>query len=406
MIRRIAHIDMDAFFASVEQVRDPALQGKALIIGGEKTDLRGVVSTASYEARKFGVHSAMPLSEAKRLCPHGIFMRGNFEQYREASLNVRRVLETVTPMVEFASIDEAYMDVTGSQKIFGGDDAIGRYIKDEIRAATQLPCTLAITPNKLVSKIASDEAKPDGYIRIDSGQEAEFLAPLPLAKLPGVGPCTRASLESLGIRTIGGLAAAPLDKLLRAFGASGYDLQRRARGESSAGVVPLRRPKSISRETTFETDRRDWGAIERTIVYLAERAAQNLRQNRMEARCITLKVRYTGFETATFSHTLSEPTCLDGEIIRALNALVPKGKARRESVRLVGVALTSLSQNQHQISLFDREDAEKWERVLGSVDELRERHGFECIRSAKSMGARHRATLSTPPSDDLPLDGA
>ncbi len=176
MARRILHIDMDAFFASVEQVLNPALLGKPLIIGGDRTDTRGVVCTASYEARKFGVHSAMPLAQAKRLCPHGIFMRGHYEHYRDASTKMRLVLESVSPLVEMASIDEAYVDVTGSQRLFGGDDAIAVYIKKRIREDTKLPCSIAITPNKLVSKIATDEAKPDGYLRVGEGGGGGFFA--------------------------------------------------------------------------------------------------------------------------------------------------------------------------------------------------------------------------------------
>lgn len=385
MKRRILHIDMDAFFASVEQVLDPSLRGKPLIIGGEKTDLRGVVSTASYEARKFGVHSAMPLATAKRLCPHGIFMRGNHARYREASLKVRAILETVSPIVEPASIDEAYVDVSGSQRLFGGDDAIAAHIKKCIREETSLPCTIAISPNKLVSKIATDQVKPDGYIRIDEGEEAEFLRPLPLSKLPGAGPRTREVLERYGVHTIGNLAALPIDTLEKVFGPSAHGLQRAARGESTSPVETDSTPKSISRETTFEHDLGDWDKLERVLVYLAERTAYTLREHGMETKCVTLKVRYTGFDTKTFAHTLDEPTSVDSEIIGVLHQLLPKARERRDKVRLIGVALTSLTRNQHQLRLFGGQNSEKWEKVLESVDKVRGRHGFETIRTAKSV---------------------
>jgi DNA polymerase-4 len=395
MKRRILHIDMDAFFASVEQVLNPALKGKALIIGGTKEDVRGVVCTASYEARKFGVHSAMPLTQAKRLCPHGIFMRGSFEHYAEASQKVRDVLDTVSPLVEPMSIDEAYIDITGSLRLFGGEDAIANYIKERIREATQLPCTVAIASNKLVAKVASDEGKPDGYLCIATGDERAFLAPLPIGKLPGIGPRTRETLESFGMKTIGVLASFPIDKLMRYFGQSGYGLQRAAQGICTAEVEPDSIAKSVGRETTFPRDLLDWREVERILAYLAERAAYGLREKGMEARCVTLKVRYGDFQTNTFAKTLPEPTCIDAEIIEALRILVPKARERRASVRLIGVSLSSLTFNQHQLSLFGRKNAEKWEKALEGVDQIRDRHGFGYLRFAKSMSTG-KDDLSTP----------
>jgi DNA polymerase-4 len=387
---------MDAFFASVEQVRNPELCGKALIIGGDKADRRGVVSTASYEARKFGVHSAMPIAEARRLCPHGIFMRGNFEHYREASEKVRAILDTVSPLVEPASIDEAYVDVTGSLRLFGGDDAIGAYLKDRIRQETQLPCTIAIAPNKLVAKIASDEAKPDGYLRIDAGGEADFLRPLSLKKLPGAGPRTREILESMGVYTIGALADLSSQTILAAFGPMGYHLQQSAQGAGVSEVAPESLPKSISRETTFEEDLLDWEKIERILVYLSERAAYALRQHDMETRRVTLKVRYSDFQTRTFARTLTESTCLDAEILRTAQELLPKARERRARVRLIGVCLSSLNHNQHQLSLFGRANADKWERALEGVDRIRGRHGFEAVRLGASAGLGKNVRLATP----------
>jgi DNA polymerase-4 len=396
MDRRILHIDMDAFFASVEQVLDPALKGKPLIVGGDVNDTRGVVATASYEARKFGVHSAMPLAQARRLCPHGVFMRGHFEHYQAASEKVHTILETVSPRVESVSIDEAYIDITGSLRLFGGDDAIARYIKSRIREETQLPCTVAIASNKLVAKIASDEGKPDGYLRIPTGREREFLRPLPVGKLPGVGPRTQEVLESLGVMTIGCLAELPLETLLHVFGQSGYALQHAARGRSSSAVEPESMPKSIGRETTFERDLLDWNEIERILAYLTERAAYALREKQMEARCVTLKVRYGDFKTNTFAKTLAEPTCIDAGMIEALHELIPKAKERRARVRLIGVSLSSLTYNQHQLCLFDKKGSEKWERALESVDRIRDRYGFEFLRFARSMQLGRTVQLATP----------
>ena len=396
MERRILHIDMDAFFASVEQVRDPALVGKPLIIGGDGQDNRGVVCTASYEARKYGIHSAMPIAEARRLCPHAIFMRGNFEHYRVASEQMRAVLATVSPLVEGVSIDEAYIDVTGSRRLFGGEDAIAHYIKSRIREDTQLPCTVAIASNKLVAKIGSDEGKPDGYLNIPTGEERAFLHPLAMRKLPGVGPRTAEILESLGVMTIGCLAELPQETLLNVFGQGGYALQRAARGISTSPVEPESTPKSVGRETTFEQDLLDWAKIEQILAYLAERAAYALRENGMEAKRVTLKVRYSDFKTNTFAKTLPESTCVDNDILDALAGLVPKAKERRARVRLIGVSLSSLNYNQHQLYLFGRKEQEKWERALESVDAVRNRYGFEFLRFARSLQLGRNVELATP----------
>lgn len=396
MERRILHIDMDAFFAAVECVRDPSLRGKPLIVGGDVASSRGVVSTASYEARKFGVHSAMPIVQARKLCPHGIFLQGHFELYGEASEQVRTILETVSPLVQMASIDEAYVDVTGSQKLFGGDDAIAQYIKSEIRRRTQLPCTIAITPNKLVSKVATDFAKPDGYCRVAAGEERAFLAPLPVRKLPGAGPKTCETLESLGILTIGQLAEVSLAMLERVFGdQTALALQRAAQGLASAEVSLDSAPKSISRETTFPEDILDWKHIEQTLAYLTERCAYALREEGLETKRVVLKVRYGDFETKTFAKTLPEYTSLDVDIMAALRELLPKGRERRARVRLIGVALSSLSYNQHQLSLFGRERAEKWERAFESVDYVRNKLGFDALRMGKSIGGERKRTLDT-----------
>lgn len=377
---------MDAFFASVEEVRDPSLKGKPLIIGGDVNSSRGVVSTASYAARKYGVHSAMPMAQARKLCPNGIYICGHFELYQEASQKVHAILETVSPLVQMSSIDEAYVDVTGSQTLFGGDDAIAQYIKSTIRRETSLPCTIAIAPNKLVAKIATEEGKPDGYVRVPNGQEEAYLAPLPVRKLPGAGPRTCEMLESLGIMTLGQLAAMPDAMLERLFGVySATWLQRAARGIGETEVVPESIPKSISRETTFEEDILDWPRIERTLAHLAEHCAHTLREHGMEAKRVTLKVRYGDFETKTFAKTLEESTCIDADLFDALRTLIPKGKERRARVRLIGVALSSLNYNQHQLRLFEGVRTEKWERVLESADRLRDKLGFDSVRCGKSL---------------------
>ena len=397
MQRRILHIDMDAFFAAVECVRDPSLRGKPVIVGGDRTSNRGVVSTASYEARCYGVHSAMPIAQARELCPQGIFLRGHFAWYAEASQQIRGILETVSPRVQMASIDEAYVDVSGSQRLFGGDDAIAQYLKSAVLRETELPCTVAIAPNKLVAKVATDWGKPDGYVRVGCGEERSFLAPLPVRKLPGAGPRTCETLESLGVLTLGQLAALPLPVLERVFGqVTAVGLQRAAQGISDSAVVDEERPKSISRETTFETDLLDWGAIERILAYLTERCAYTLREQGLEAKRVTLKVRYGDFETKTFAKTLPEASCLDSDFVAALKDLVVKGRERRARVRLIGVALSLLTYDQHQLRLFDGEQTAKWERALQHVDQMRHKLGFEYLRTGKSMALGRQVKLSTP----------
>lgn len=386
---------MDAFFAAVEIVQNPALRGKPLIVGATRDDMRGVVSTASYEARKFGVHSAMSIREAVKRCPQGIFMRGHFDLYRKASATVRRILETVSPLVQMASIDEAYVDVTGSQKLFGGDDAIAAYVRDTIRRETQLPCTVAIAPNKLVSKIASEEAKPDGYCRIQPGEEEAFLAPMPVRRLPGAGPRTCEVLESLGIHTLGQLAARPLNELEAVFGGQmASTLKRGAQGISLSSVKVDRSPVSISRETTFASDLFDWREIEPILAYLSERCTHTLREQGLEAKRVTLKVKYGDFQVRTFARTFSEPTCIDAHVIGALGGLIPKARERRARVRLIGVSLGQLCYNQHQMALFNTKLTEKWGRVLSRVDVLRGKHGFDSMHFGGALGAQPQQTLN------------
>lgn len=388
MSRRIAHIDMDAFFAAVEVVRDPSLAGKPLIIGGTKEDLRGVVSTASYEARVFGVHSAMPLAQAKRLCPNGIFMRGNFAAYAEASRAVKEVFTEVSPLVQMASIDEAYIDVTGSQRLFGGDDAIATFIKQTIHARTGLSCTVAIGPNKLVAKVGSDFAKPDGYICVESGGEEAFFAPMPVKKLPGAGPRTCVKLQSLGVYTLGELAAADPGRLGRALGEdAARSLQRRARGQSDAPVVVGRTRKSISKETTFGEDQRDWTGLRQTVAFLTEQCMHKLRLEGLETRRIGLKVRYANFETKTYAHTLPEATAVDGDVLDALERLLPRSQERRAPVRLIGVSLTELGIGQQQMRLFEGEHQAKWGQIFQTVDRVRGRHGFDTVHLGKTLKA-------------------
>jgi len=392
MVRRILHIDMDAFFASVEQVLDPSLKGKPLIVGGDPNG-RGVVCAASYEARAFGIHSAMPLATAKRLCPHAIFIEGHFDHYHEASEKIMQVLEEVSPKIEQVSLDEAYVDITGSQRLFGDGRAIAMRLKRAIRERTGLPASVGIAGNKLVAKIASDEAKPDGFIEVPPDGERAFLAPLPISRLLGVGRRTQETFEQLGIRTIEQLAEISPEALTKVFG---YALQQRALGIDFSSVEGTSYPKSISRETTFPKDLIDWDYIESVLCYLMEKALYALREQHMETRCVTLKVRYADFTTLTFAKTLPEPADLDLVISETVRELLPKAKERRARVRLIGVSLSSLVYNQHQLALFPKRLHQKWHRVLASVDRVRNRYGFEFLRSGRSMRLDRDFRVLTP----------
>jgi len=393
---RILHIDMDAFFASVEQVKNPSLKGKPVIVGGKKEDRRGVVSTASYEARKFGVHSAMPLAQAKKLCPHGIYLRGSHGEYSRYSKIIQRILLQVTPLVQMASIDEAYLDISGSIRLFGSEDNVAAYIKNTIMEETQLPCTVGISSCKLVSKVASANGKPDGYVNVAEGSEAAYLAPFLVGELPGAGPKICEKLNRIGILTVGDLAGYSQEPLKRQFGAMAVSLQKAANGIGSSKVTLEREAKSISRETTFPKDVGDWGYLEQMISYLRERVMHSLRHDGLEAKTVVLKVRYGDFTTKTFSKTLPESTSLDRVVEEVSKALMKKGQESSKRVRLIGIGVTQLVHNQHQLSIFDEAGNEKWERATQSIDELRERFGFDAIRSAKTSTLGKGVTLSTP----------
>lgn len=383
---------MDAFFASVEMALNPSLRGKAVIVGGHLDDTRSVVSSASYEARKFGVHSAMPMAQARNLCPNGIFIPCSHGVYGETSRRIQAILESVTPYIQMASIDEANLDITGSIHLFGDEAALAAHIRGRIAEQERITATVGIASNKMVAKIAANACKPDGYLSIPSGAEREFLTPLPVGVLPGVGPRTRESLEQLGIMTVRQLAETPETMLKRLLGEqAARSLHASALGVGSDTVEAQQAPKSISRETTFSKDLGDWSEIEPVLFRLAEHCAYTMRSEGFETRRVTLKVRYSDFETKTFAGTLPEPTALDAVIVQTLQGLLPKGKARRARVRLIGVNLSSLTCNQHQLKLFNRQKDEKWERVLRSVDAVRDKMGFEAMGLGRAMhGDRNR----------------
>lgn len=387
-MRTILHADMDAFYASVEVLDDPSLRGKPVIVGGDP-NARGVVSAASYEARAFGVHSAMPLRTAARLCPHGIFLPGRFDRYRELSGKVMRIFASYTPMVEPISLDEAFMDVTASRAAFGDGESIARALKRRVLDEVGLVVSVGVATNKLCAKVASDLRKPDALVVVPPGEEAAFLAPLPVSRLWGVGPQSRQALADYGVTTIGQLAAMSERTLRRRFGTHGVELRLRALGVDPARVVAGQAPKSVGHELTFDLDVTDPARLEATLLDLAESVASRLRHHHMAAGGVQLKVRFEGFDTITRQAPLSHQV-RDSEPIYEMGvALLRKALAASErAVRLIGLTAIGLSEVQ-QLTLFDA--PERTDRIAQSIDAVRERFGEKAITRARLIGHRdHR----------------
>ncbi len=372
----IIHVDLDAFFAAVEQRDRPELRGKPVIVGGDPRS-RGVVSTCSYEARKFGVHSAMPLRTAMQLCPEGIFLPVDGAKYQRVSREVMTVLRRFTPAVEQVSIDEAFLDVSGSEALFGPAPEIARRIKAEVVAATGLTVSVGVATNKLIAKVGSDLRKPDGLVIVEPGQEAAFLASLEIRRLWGIGPKTAERLHGLGIRTIGELAALPVEALTRNLGDHGATLHDRALGIDLDPVIGGgEAAKSVSHETTFAVDVTDTAEIERTLLALSEGVSARLRAGGIRAGTVAVKIRDSGFRTITRQKQLPEPSDLTEPIWRtALELARPEVRGKR--IRLLGVAATGLGAPQ-QMSLFEVAD-QKRRRVVEATDAVRRRFGERAV---------------------------
>src|SRR5271169_3545242 len=306
----ILHVDMDAFFVSVELLDRPELRGKPVIVGGQP-DQRGVVSTASYEARKYGIHSAMPLRTAARLCPHAVFLECRHHLYSEWSDRVAAILGKYSPVVEMASVDEAYLDLAGTERLLGPPFAAAHALLREITAKTGLPCSAGLARTRLVAKVASDQAKPRGLLWVPTGSKETFLAPLGVRRIPGIGKVTEAALKSLGIETVAQLAATTLEKLEQNFGRWGTALHRKARGGDTYEFLVDAEPKSISHNHTFSFDTDDRAALDTTLSLLCQKTMKRLRDAGLSASTVTLTIRYGGFETITRAHTLREATHLD-----------------------------------------------------------------------------------------------
>ena len=382
---RILHLDMDAFFASVEQHDDPSLAGRPVIIG---CDPRGVVSAASYEARTFGVRSAMPVVEARRRCPQGVFLPGNRRRYVEVSRLVMATLAEVSPLVEPASIDEAYVDITGTETLFGPPDVLGRRLKALIREATGLSCSVGIAPVKFLAKIASDYDKPDGLTVIEPDRTAAFLVDLPVGKIPGVGKRGQAALASLGIRVVGDVLHYPPDFFERHFGKWGLELVERANGRGSAVVRTDREIKSSSAENTFAADTADRETLLAWLLLQSERVGRDLRQEGLRGRTVTLKLKFGDFRQITRSRTLVEPTDSDAVIFETAVALLAAEDLTRP-VRLIGVGVSHFGDTPRQLSLFEHPDEKARQRagrIDAALDAIRGRFGREAIIRGRLFG--------------------
>jgi DNA polymerase-4 len=395
--RTILHVDLDAFFAAVEQRDRPELRGRPVIVGGDPRG-RGVVSAASYEARVFGVRSAMSLTEAVRRCPDGVFLPVDGQRYQRASRDVMAILRRFTPLVEPISIDEAFMDVTGSRPLFGDGVTIAAAVKEAVRDDVGLTASVGVATTKLVAKIASDLRKPDGLVVVPPGEEAAFLAPLPIWRLWGVGEKTARALEEYGVRTIGDLASLSPDLLVRRFGKHGGSLASRAKGLDDDPVHEGDPAKSVGHETTFDVDSSDPEVIERTLLALSEGVAGRLRSAGVRASTIAVKVRDSSFRTITRQRTLRQPTDLTEPIYRtALELARPEVRGIR--VRLLGVTASNLGERE-QLGLFPEEDP-RHRRAIEAADTIRRRYGSRAVTRARLVGSGLPAPFERDPRNPL-----
>jgi DNA polymerase IV len=379
--RVILHFDLDAFFCAVEELLDPTLTGSAFAVGG-RADERGVLATASYAARKFGLHSAMPTAQALRLCPTLRLLPPRHGVYSDYSHRVMDLVLAETPLFEQISIDEAFLDFTGDGRA-GGE--IAAELQARIRNEIGLPCSFGVASNKLVAKIATNVGKPNGLVVVPPGEEAAFLAPLPMPMLWGVGPKTRERLAELGLSTIGDIAAYPEADLARRFGETGRALTLRARGQDDRPVETSRVTKSISQETTYTRDVRDGAVLRQTILEFSESVAASLRQEGLVARTVKIKVRWPPFETITRQATLANPTDLEADIFQPAWELFQKVWREGKPVRLLGVGVSGLAPAARQLSLFGDPPQERAAKLAETVDKIRAKYGWEAVKRASLL---------------------
>lgn len=377
--RHIAHLDLDTFFVSVERLRNPKLSGKPVLIGG--TGDRGVVASCSYEARKFGIHSAMPMKIARKLCPHAIVIHGDMELYSKYSSLVTGIVSDTVPLFEKSSIDEFYVDMSGMDRFFGCSKYVAA-LKKKIALECGLPISYALSSNKLVSKVATNEVKPNGQIEIQYGNEKSFLAPLSVSKMPGIGKQTSFLLIRMGVETVKTLSEIPVEMLQNLLGKNGAELWRRANGIDDSPVVPYHEQKSISTENTFSQDTIDTHLLHREIVRMTEKIGFELRSQNKLTGCITIKLRYSNFETFTKQQTIAY-TNADHTLIAAATELFKKLYDRRMLIRLVGVRFTHLIPGNYQISLF--EDTQENINLYQAIDSVKKRFGENLLMKASGL---------------------
>jgi DNA polymerase-4 len=401
-VKTVFHVDMDAFFVSVEELFDSSLRGKAVVVGGDRNE-RGVVAAASYEARKYGVHSAMPLRTAARLCPQAIFVHGHPERYREYSGKVHRVLQQFTPQVEMASIDEAYLDMTGTERLHGPPLRAADALHQRMMSLTGLKCSVGIGSSRLVAKVASDQAKRNGILWIVPGGEAAFLAPLDVRKIPGIGKVGEQNLNALGVRRVADLARLDAAFLQQRFGKWGLALAGKAQGLDAGGwfdeeIGEGGDPKSISHEHTFSEDTADLEQLESTLARLCEMVGRRLREQELHARTVQLKLRYQDFSTITRAHTLATATQLDTELYREIRALFQRNWDHGKLVRLLGVQASSLASGEGQLGLMDGDTNRRWKQALTATDRLRDRFGEGAVGLASGMRGQFRERTHENPA--------
>jgi len=380
----ILHVDMDAFFVSVELLERPELRGKPVVVGG-RPDQRGVVSSASYEARQYGIRSAMPLRTAGRLCPHAIFLDGHHEKYAEWSDRVASILAKFSPIVEMTSIDEAFLDLGGTERLHGPPLAAADKLLRAITQSTALPCSGGLAATRLVAKVASDQAKPRGLVWVVPGMEARFLAPLSIRKIPGIGEVTERALRALGIESVEQLAAHQQEQLEKIFGQWGTALFRKARGGDSFEFLIDAEPKSISHNHTFGEDTDNVAEMESLLSHLSQKACKRLREAGLSSRTLTLTIRYAGFQTYTRSHTVTEPVRLDADIFAIFLELFREHRDPKRKVRLLGVALSGLSHGAEQLDLLEAERRERLAKLTKATDQLRDKFGFGSVQFGGSL---------------------
>ena len=391
---RIIHVDLDAFFVEVCRQRRPELRGVDLLVVGGRRDQRGVVQSASYGARRFGVKAGMPIAQAVRLCPDAMFVQGTFAHYREASRKVRSILERYSPVVAMVSLDEAYLDFAGTERLYPVSLLpVGESVRDAVQQEAELDCSVGIGPNRMIAKLASDAAKPRGLMEVRAGWEEGFMAGLPLKALPGVGPRTAERLARVGLVDVHQVQTRSLDQLEALLGDDAKALKFRAHGHGGTVLRPADIPKSISRETTLSRDSADAAELERLLAWLMARVASQLRDQRLTARVVTLKLRHDDFHTVTRRITLPQPTDLDGELTAAARRLFRDafGDARRagRGIRLLGVAATGLTSSV-SADLFEAPERARQRQLTDAVDRVRRKFGFDSVTPALLLPRRRK----------------